>query len=222
KRLLHGGGDHMRVGDAEFGDVATQELHGLRVGFDEQGVLGAPGERLEPHRAGPGVQVGEAEPFQVPAGSERVEQRFADPVGGGPGAVPRGRGETAALEGAGDDSGHEVPHSNAGPPAQPFSRYSPRSSARASTSAAKAGSARNRGSAASSATASALAVSMMSASRSSDRSLTWDFVPDCAAPRTSPSRRCSKSSSASAKPSVVEATASSRSREPVPSIASLT
>ena len=49
-----------------------------------------------------------------------------------------------------------------------------------------------------------------------------DFMPDCSLPSTSPSRRCSRSSAASSKPSVVFATASRRSRAGVNEGASVT
>ncbi len=53
---------------------------------------------------------------------------------------------------------------------------------------------------------------MTSSSSSTDSTLSEDFTPDCACPRTSPSRRCSRSIRDSSKPSRVPATASSRAR----------
>ena len=119
-------------------------------------------------------------------------------------ARPGGDGQPAAARGPGDDPRHPVRPS-------PGTRPAPRRAARRSprpAPAARPAPGRRRPVP----SASCRAWPISSSSSSSVSSFRLDLRPAWAAPSTSPSRRCSRSSLDSAKPSRVAATASSRSR----------
>ena len=103
--------------DAAGHDVGTPEPDGAGVVADQSGgpaVLlderdhaGAPRPRLDPDRAGAGVEVEEPEPAQRPApGLDRGEQRLPDPVAGRAGVGAALRLQPAATRVAADDAGH--------------------------------------------------------------------------------------------------------------------
>ena len=143
------------------------------------------------------------------------EQRLAGPVGRS-GRVP----SPAAAPAAGGRAGGRRAIDPRSPARHAFSRYSACSSARRARrdrgrSAGCCAQRRVGGDAAAAASSRASRDDVLvAAAPQSSRRL--ERRPDCEAPSTSPSRRCSRSSRESSKPSVVAATASSRSRAGVP------
>ena len=160
----------------------------------------AAGQRLQPQGPGAGVQVQHRRAVEVHERGEAVEQRLAGLVAGGPHARRRDLQPPPAGD-AGDQPRHLRP--------SPGTRRARRWPARPPPSRGRGGR-RGPRSVASSAVASVRARAMSSSSSSSDSRRMPERRPDCAAPRTSPSRRVSRSSRASSKPSEVLATAASR------------
>ena len=105
------------------------------------------------------------------------------------------------------------------PRAQPFS-MNPEAAERSTsaTAAARSGARVSPGSPESNASAASRARMMVFSSRSTRSVTSPERKPDWLAPRTSPSRRCSRSTRLSSKPSVVAATASRRSRAGEPDL----
>ena len=87
--------------EAERLDVVADQGRRAPVVLDQGDHPGATGPGLEPDRAAAGVQVEEPQPADRPDGGvDSREQRLADPVGGRPGAVARGRADPAAAGGS--------------------------------------------------------------------------------------------------------------------------
>src|SRR5262249_27675825 len=89
-------------------DIAVQDRGRRPIGLDERDVAGTTRERLQPYRAGAGVEVEHLGAVQVEQPAERTEQRLARPVGRGPGA-PRRDEKPAPLGRAGNYSCHRPP-----------------------------------------------------------------------------------------------------------------
>lgn len=90
------------MGDAEGGEVGAEGFEGGGGVFGEPDVAGSAGEGFDAYGSGASVEVEEGATFE--AGSEDVEEGFAEPVAGGAGGGAGGRGEETGTEGSGDDA----------------------------------------------------------------------------------------------------------------------
>ncbi len=200
-----GAASDVGAGEAEGAGVLGDQRGGAPVLLDQRDDAGAAGPGLEADRARAGVQVEEPQS----RGASRTRTRWRR-------RAPRGRGRCVGRVFGPAGRG------SVGPPAAPpmirvMVAFSMKSDCRdcsiRSTAAASSGRTGSVGSESSSPSAAARG--------GQDRVLVAQHPqaragrtrnPDCEAPSTSPSRRCSRSTRLSSKPSVVAATASSRSR----------
>ena len=88
----------LRRVEVERVEVRAQRPQRVAVAFDERATRGAPRQRLDAERAAAGEQVGDHGAVDQVEAAERVEHRFADLVGGGPGGRPVGCDEPATPE----------------------------------------------------------------------------------------------------------------------------
>jgi hypothetical protein len=181
-----GPSDDLDPVEAERPGVLRDQGRGALVVLDQRDHTGTAGPRLEADRAAAGVQVEEAEALERAApGLDRREECLAHAVAGRARGLALGRGQPTPADAAPDDARHDGngPRSRSDRCAR--SRRQPAGASGASTEL--------RSLASSSAPAASRAWRIVVSSRSTLRFCREERTPDWAWPRTSPSRRCSRS-----------------------------
>ena len=123
-----GRGPHLRAGQVDRRDVASQHRRGPPVALDEQHVRGAARQRLQPERTRARAQVEHRGAVQPGVVRERGEQRLPHPVGGRPGARRRHGQPPPARR-----TGHDPRHGGIVPAPPLLAARPPQAAARPST-----------------------------------------------------------------------------------------